>query len=46
LREGEGEKRIVLMLVYFETLVITRVGDYCDADVTIVASSHSSVTYY
>ena len=33
------------MLVYFETLVITRVGDYCDADVTIIATSHSSVAY-
>jgi hypothetical protein len=33
------------MIVYFETLIITRVVDYCDANVTIVASSYSSVSY-
>jgi hypothetical protein len=38
-------KKKVLMLVHFESLIITRVGDYCDVDVTIVASPHSSVAY-
>lgn len=33
-------KKVVLMLVHFESLIITRVGDYCDADVTIVALLH------
>lgn len=30
----------MLMLVHFESLIITRVWDYCDADVTIVALLH------
>ena len=30
----------MLMLVHFESRIITRVWDYCDADVTIVALLH------
>lgn len=44
-RRRRRRKKIVLMLVHFESLIITRVGDYCDVDVTIVASSHYSVAY-
>ena len=34
-RRRRGKKIVVLMHVYFETLVITRVSDYCAAPATL-----------